>query len=154
MHFPANARNTGRKRREKGCCHGCGSRMTAAPAPKPLGASDRPGRNRLVTQKTAKLLRQLRGGAVTTSRFLFETLQAYGLEIIRDTRAEARRGNRFQFFDLANQFMNRFALERRPAGQQMIEQSAQRVDVDRRKNGVAPCLLGSPIFGTTKESDP
>ena len=64
-------------------------RITPAPAHGPLGASDRPGQDRLAREKPPQILGQSRRAGVSLLRLLGQTLQANRLQVARNLGHQA-----------------------------------------------------------------
>ena len=122
-----------------------GHRMLANPPPDLFDRSARASFDWSSVKKTLQVIGQLAGGLIAMSRFLSQTLEANRLEIPRDIRLQLGHGDRLVVQNLQNRIERRFALKRRSAGQQLIENGAQRVDIGGRtdRRAVWRCLFGA-----------
>ena len=77
------------------------------------------------------------GRAEAALRRLFQAFEADGLEITVDGAAEEAWSFGFLVDDLPQRFDGRVGIERRPAGQQLVEDDAKAVDVDTRRQSAA-----------------
>ena len=124
-------------------------RVPLAPPPGPLRGGDPPRPDRLVGQEPPQVLRQGGRGRVAPGRLLVEALQADRLEVARQLRHQPRRRHRLAPLDLLQGLQRRGGPERRPAGQQLVEDRPQGVDVRRRARlpGLTAGLLGGHVAG-------
>ncbi len=124
-------------------------RVAAAPSPGPLRPMDPPRQDRLARPISPQVLRQCGGVGIPPRRLLLEALQADRLDVARQARDQPRGGDRLDRLDLLERLQQRGGLERRPAGQQLVQDRAQRIHVRGRSDvpGVAPGLLGRHVAG-------
>ena len=130
--------------------HECGPRR---PPPRPLQGAlpggRRPGADRLAGQEPPQVVGQLLGRGVAPRRLLGEALQADRLQVARDPRLEPRRRHHLLVDDLPEGLHDRRGLEGGPAGEHLVEDRSQRVDVGRRADlaGQPLRLLGGHVAG-------
>ena len=92
------------------------------------------------------------GRSVAPGGVLLQALESDRFQIARDLRIQSAWGHGLLAADLIERFQRRSSLKRRAAGQQLVEDSAQGVDVgggakDRRgrpRSAPAPCTRASP----------
>ena len=104
-------------------------RVTTAPAPGPFGRRGSPRQDRLARLESAEVLDQGGDGGVAPGRLLLEALQHDGLEVARQAGDQPRRRHRLGGLDQLEGLDNRRPLERRPSGQQLVEDRPERVGV-------------------------
>ena len=124
-------------------------RVPAAPAPGPLPDRDRPRDDRLAGEEPAQVLGQRGGRVVALRRLLLQALQRDRLEVARQAGDQPRRRHRLGVLDLLERLQGGRAPERRAAGQQLVEDRPQGVDVGERPDllGLALGLLGGHVAG-------
>ena len=128
-------------------------RPALAPLPGPFPGRRRPGVDRLAVEEAAQVVGQLRGAGVAPGGLLFQALQADRLQVVRDARLELARRHRLLLDDLADGVDRVAGLERRPAGEQLVEDRAQRVDVGGRADvaGLARGLFRGHVAGGAED---
>jgi hypothetical protein len=110
------------------------------------------GADRLAVQVAAQVVGQFLRGRVAARRLLLEALQADDLQVARHRRVEPRGRGRVVLVDLAERLQDRRAQERRPAGEALVEDGAQRPDVTRRPDvRLALCLFGGHVTGCAQD---
>ena len=113
---------------------------------------DRPRHDRLAGQEPPQVLGQRGGRVVPLGRVLLQALQRDRLDVARQARHQPRRRHRLGRLDLLERLQHRRPPERRAAGQQLVEDRPQRVDVGRRADlpwscprpARGPCSWASP----------
>ena len=93
---------------------------------------DRPGPDRLVAEESIQVVVQGRGRRIATPGLLLEARQADRLQVARQALAQPSRRDRLVIEHLPDRLRRRLAPERRPAGQQDVQDRSQAVDVRRR----------------------
>ena len=89
------------------------------------------GQDRLTALEAPQVLGQLERRRVALVRLFLEALQTDRLDLARHARLDLRRRNRIGVLDVRQRFERRRGAERRPAGQELVEDRAERVDVGR-----------------------
>ena len=102
------------------------------PLPYALSGPRRPGQDRPPGQETVQILGQGRGIGVTPMRVLLQALQRDRLRIPGQARLQPRRWHRIGRLDMFQCLEDRCRLEGGAAGQHLIEDRSQRVDVGSR----------------------
>ena len=115
-------------------------RVSPRPLPGALAGGRRPGQDRLAVQEAAQVVGQGSRGCVAVGRLLLQALQADRLQVARHLGLEPPRRHRLIRAHLFQSVEQRRPLEGRPAGQQLVEDRAQGVDV----GGAGRCWLVSP----------
>ena len=124
-------------------------RVAPAPAAEPFDHGAAPGLDRPVFQEALQVLGQCGGTGIAVGRFLVQAFQADRLQIAGQLGPQARWSDRLMGHDLAQGLQGRFRLERRPAGEQLVEDRTQGVDVGRRPDRLVPAgrLLRRHVAG-------
>ena len=115
----------------------------------PAGPSGGP--DRLAPLEAAEILRQRGGARLAPVRLLVQALQADDLQVARHLRVQPRGRRRLLFDDLPQRLRRRVRVKGRPAGQHLVQDRPQRVDVRGRPDGRSgpgpargPCSSASP----------
>ncbi len=129
-------------------------RVAPAPAPGALAPAHGPGLDRPALHEPSQVVGQRRGAGVATLRLLGQALQADRLEVARHFRVQSRGGDRLVMDHLPLRFGRRLSSKRRPAGEHLIEQGAERVDVRGRpdRSRLPDHLLGGHVAGSPDPS--
>src|SRR5262249_10292129 len=106
-------------------------RMPTTPAPAAFELADRACQDRLPRLKAAQILRQLGRARVALARLFLQTFQADCLQIAANLRVEQARRGGLGVDDLQHTVQPRGGPERRPAGEQLVEDRSERVHVRR-----------------------
>ena len=88
--------------------------------------------DRLVVEEASQVVGQLLGGGVPLRGLLGQALQADGLQVAIELRLEVTRRDRLVVDDLHQRVRLGRRLERRPPGEQAVENCPEGVDVGRR----------------------
>ncbi len=126
---------------------------SSGPFRQPLGRGDRPGVDRLAVEVTSEILGERAGRAVAPRRGFLKALQRDRLEVPRDRAGEPPRRGRLGLAHQLEHDEHRLARERRPAGEHLVEDGPQRVDIGRRSDPrrVALGLLGRHVVGRSED---
>jgi len=100
----------------------------------PRGGRPRPGDRRLVGEEAGEIGGEIGRGCVAVGRTFGEALETDGGECRGDAVVEAIRGDRLLQQHRPKDFRLRLGRELAAAGEQPVEEQAQRVDVGRRTN--------------------
>ena len=119
-------------------------RLAPAPPPGAFRAADGPRPDRLAGPEPPQVLGQGVGAGVAPRRLLLQAFQADRLQVARQPRLQPRRRDRLGRLDLLERLQRRRRPERRPAGQQLVEDRPQGVDVGRRADRRGPALRPAP----------
>ncbi len=119
-------------------------RVAPAPAPAALERPDAASVDRPAGEEAGEVVSQVVGAGVALDRLLFQAAHGDGGEIARHLGPKPADGNRLVVHDREQRFQRRGGLERGPAGEALIEDRPQRVDVHRRAD--LPLLAGG-LFG-------
>ena len=126
-----------------------------APAPPPPlpERADPAGPDRLAGPEPAEVLGQLQGAGVALPGLLREALQTDRLQVGGNPGLQPAGRHRLLVQHLHDRLHRRDALERRAAGQQLVEDRAQGVDVRGRADrlALAPGLLGRHVVGRPED---
>ena len=138
----------GRKAEEDGqpqAEHRGRGRPAAGPLDGPLEHGRAPGEDGLAVVIPLQVVGQRRRRDVAPGRVFIEAFQADGLQVRRDLGDEAGGEYDLVIDDLADGLDRGFPLERRPPGEQLVEDRPQRIHVRGRTHvpGVAAGLLGA-----------
>ena len=106
----------------------------AAPISRALPGGRPPGQDRPAVEEPAQVVRQFQRGGVTTVGLLLQALQADRLEVAGRWPLELAGSERLLGRDLLERRERCRALERRAAGQHLVEDRTQGVDVGRRRD--------------------
>ena len=87
------------------------------------------GKDRVVGRKARQVVGEFGGAGIAAAGVLFQALQRDRFQVAGQSRREARRRRRFFANDLEHDVHGRIARERQPAGHELIEQDAQRINV-------------------------
>ena len=122
-------------------------RPAPGPFQQPLDRRDRPCLDRQVGQPAIQVFGQGLGRGVAVSRALLQAFEHDRFEVARDSRIERSWPGRLLLAHLPQRLQNRIGPERRLAGKQLVEDDAERVDVDSRRDRLASALslLGSHV---------
>jgi hypothetical protein len=112
-------------------------RVAAAPPADAAGEPDPARRDGLAGQPVLQVLGQGLRGAVAAAGVLLQALEADRLEVAVHRGVQGPRPFRLALDDLQERVERRLGLERRPAGEQLVEDGPQAVDVGGR---------GQPFF--------
>ena len=128
-------------------------RPAPGPLPGPPRGPDRPRHDRPARQETAQVIRQRLGRRVTPVRLLLQALQADGLQVARDVALEPARRHRLLRHHLLERGQRRGPLEGRPAGEHLVQERAQAVDIDGGRDlPVLPRrLFGGDVAGRAQD---
>ena len=85
--------------------------------------------NRLVLEKASEIIGELLRGLITARWLLLQALEANRFEVARQAWSEQVRRERIVVRDLMQHIRQRLALERRTAGEQMIENRTERIHI-------------------------
>jgi hypothetical protein len=107
-------------------------RVAPHPLDGPLQRAHPAGADRLARQEAPQVVGQFAGTGVAALRLLGQALQADRLQVARHARLERPRRHRLARLDLLQRLQQGGRLERRPAGQALVEDGAQGVDVGGR----------------------
>ena len=123
--------------------------MAAHPAPQFLHRPDGSRPDGLVAEETLEILRQLQGAAVALAGFLPEAFEADGLQVPRHVGLETGHGHRLVVEHLQDGRQRRLPREGGPAGQQLIEDGPEGIDIRGRANRLAGDhrLFGGHVIG-------
>ena len=96
-----------------------------------------------------QIIGQVLGTGVAAGGVLVQALEADRLQVARYSGIHARRRHRLCRKDASLGFRGRFAVERRPAREQLVQDGAERIDVHRRPDRArfAKGLLGCHVAG-------
>ena len=124
-----------------------GGRPAPGPLDQPLDGRRRPCLDRQVGQPAIQVFGQGLGRGIAVARALLQAFEHDRLEVARDSRIERSRPGRLLLAHLPQRLENRIGPERRLAGQQLVEDHAERVDIDSRRDRLASALslLGSHV---------
>ena len=127
--------------------------MAADPAPQLLRHPDGACPDRIAPEERLDVLRQFQGAAVALVGFLPEACQADGLQVPRDVRLEAGHGDRLVVEHLQDGVQRRLPPEGGAAGQQLVEDGPQGVDVRGRAHRLARDhrLFGGHVIGRAED---
>jgi hypothetical protein len=104
-------------------------RVAPAPAPGALDAADRPGGNGAAVEERLQVVGQGGGRGVAPGRLLVQALEADRLQVARQPRHQPAGRHRLVGQHLQHRVERRLGPERRAAGQALVEDGAQGVDV-------------------------
>ncbi len=90
--------------------------------------------DRFTGEKSLKILGQRQGGRIALAAIFLQTLQADRLQITRHARLQLARRNRFLLANQVERVQRRRAAERRTAGDHLVQNGAERVNVGRRRD--------------------
>src|SRR5438105_2827793 len=90
------------------------------------------GQNRLAIEESAQVVRESRGIGVALARLLLQALQADRLEVAGDLGLKPSRRNGLQSPHHLQRLDQGRPLERRAAGEELVEDRAERVQVRQR----------------------
>ena len=147
------AQGEGQQQRGRGRGQRLGLRRPTARAGR---AADRPRRDRPAVEEPPQVVGQRRGVGVSPARLLLQAFQADRLQVARDVGPHAARGGTTSVDDDQLEGLDRrLAQERRPAGQRLVEDRPQGVDVGGRADALAngprparaPCSWACPSPG-------
>src|SRR4029079_15598215 len=99
---------------------------------------DRSGGNRLAPQPALHVLRPRLGAGVALARLLIQALQTDRFQIAVGARLDGVWPRRLSLDDLQQGRHRRFAPKWRPAGEKLIQDGAETVDVGRGRNTLTP----------------
>ena len=97
--------------------------------PQVLEHVHRAGADRLAVEEAAQVVGQRLGALVAVGRVFFQALQADGFQVAIDVRVEQARRGRVALQHLHHGVHRRLGLEGRPAGQALVEDGAEAVNV-------------------------
>ena len=109
------------------------------------GHTNGPGADWFTAQEPPQFVGQFLRGGVALFRLFLEALQADRFEVARDAVVQNTGCHGFRVPDLEQRFLHGLGQERRSAGEQIVENGAQRVDVAGRPH--APVLAGGQLGG-------
>ena len=139
---------------QQGHRHEAGQRR---PSPRPLQPAlperSPPGTDRSVREVAIQIVRHRLGAGIATTGLLGQASQADRLQVARDLAFEARRRHRLLVDDLQDGLHRRRPLERRPAGEHLVKDRAERIDVGRRSDllRVPSRLFGRDVAGRAED---
>ena len=108
--------------------------VARAPSPGPFQRADGPGQDRPALEPAPEVVGQVGGRGVAPCGRLLQALQADRLQVARRPSVELPRRHRARCsVTWRSVSATRRRLERRPAGQQLVEDRAEAVDVGRRR---------------------
>ena len=114
-------------------------RLTSpGPLDQSLDGAGSPRPDRLAGQPALEVVGQRLGRAITPLGLFCQALEADRFQVAVDPRIERTGTLRLLLYDLEQGVERRVGAERRPAGQQFVEDRSQAVDVDRPCS--VPCL--------------
>ena len=126
--------------------------MLADPAVAAIEQTRRPGHDGFIGEKTAQVVSECLGAGVALARLLLQALQADGFEIARHAGVALPWRDRIAFHHLQKRIQRGRSLERRRAGEALIEDGAQSVDIACRADIARPGgLLGSHVAGRAQD---
>ena len=152
MQAPADRDGPGEGRRQEHRRQGGRQGVPAAPEPgQPRGAR-RPGQDRFAGPESPQVLGQRVGARVAVGGALLQALQADHLQVARQRAPPSRRRDDRLVDDLHHRVPCRVALERRPAGERLVQDGPQRVDVGLHADArAAGGLLGGHVAGSAED---
>jgi hypothetical protein len=139
-------REGGDRRNEAG-----GQRLAAAPAPSAFDRADGPNGHLLARQMSSQKTGQLRGCSGALRGVLLQTLEANAREVAWDTIADGPGVWRVHRQDPAARFIVRVCGEGDDAGEELVEDYAQGVNVATRADGL---LVAAELLGRHVEQRP
>src|SRR5581483_11195652 len=102
-------------------------------APRPLDAAldeaDAPRLDRLPLEIAAQIVRQGLGTGIALLRLLFQALKADGLQVTWHALLQAPRRQRLLLLHLLERVQHAFAAERSPAGDALVQDRSQSIDI-------------------------
>ena len=106
--------------------------MPFRPFDESLPRANGPGLDRLVVRKAPEIFRQCARGMVALGRRFLQARQADRFQVARHLGLKPARWHRIVLRHLKHGIESRLAAERRPAREQFVENSPQRINVRRR----------------------
>src|SRR5262249_48621950 len=115
--------------------------------------SHRSGLDRFTGQEAMQIFGQGQGRGVALPRFLLQTLQANGHDVVGQVRLQMAWGERVARLHLEEGLQRRLGYERRPTGAQFVQDGPERVDVRGRADllRLAGRLLRGDIVGRAQD---
>jgi hypothetical protein len=128
-------------------------RPASRPLQRPLQRPGRPGADGLAGAEAGQVVGQLPRGEVAAGGLLVQTFQADRLQVVGDRRLQASGRDGILGEHLGQRVERGGAFERRPAGEALVEDRSQRIDVAGRPDGagVAAGLLGGHVTGRAQD---
>src|SRR5207253_9405930 len=130
-----------------------GNGVAAAETPEAGELADGAGMNRLAVEKAGQLVGQLLLASVALRRLLLQALEADRLEVFGNVLVEQPGAERLGFDYLADGFEGRSGTERRPAGEQFVEDCAGGIEIAPGADliDLAGGLLGGHVAGRAND---
>ncbi len=130
-----------------------GRRPSPGPLQPPLPEGGPPGPDRPVREVAIQVVRQRLSAGIATMGRLGQALQADRLQVARDLELELRWRHRLLLEDLDDGLHRRRPFERRPAGEHLVEDRSQGIDVGRGAHvlGLPSGLLGRDVAGRAQD---
>jgi hypothetical protein len=99
-----------------GCRQGYATALSPYPAAEAFHVANRSGVDRLISEMPSQVIRQLGCRGVASVWLFFEAFEADGFEVLRQSRIEQARRNRFLLDDLSERIEGSGRLKGRAAG--------------------------------------
>ncbi len=120
-------------------------RLAASPAPEASERSGASGVDPVTTEESFEVGGQVGGRGIPVLGPLFEALQADALQVHGGLWADPPRRGRLLLDELSEGLVDRRGAERGPAGQELIQDRTETIDVGRRADPAADGLLGCHV---------
>ena len=103
--------------------------VAAGPFHRFLQTTDGPGLDRIPPPVGGQVVSHFVGSLVAFGGIFFQSLEGDGLQVERGSRIQVKRGNRFFLANMFQSLQQCPPLERRPAGEELIQHGPQRINV-------------------------
>ena len=111
------------------CAHGRQRRPAAAPARSQTQAADRPRSNWIAGKEPAQLFGELSGRGIAAAGVFFQAFQTNRFQIARHAGTQTAGTGWLGRANLLESLKRRLRLERGPAGEEFVQDRAERVDI-------------------------